>query len=593
MTEVEYSDANAADHAEDNNEVSTEPGTASSAASDIKFTDLGLCTELTDTVAEQGYTKPSPIQEKAIPAVLEGKDVMAAAQTGTGKTAGFTLPILDRLRQGRAPFPKQARVLILTPTRELAAQVAESVDTYGKKLRTTSAVVFGGVNVNPQKKKLAQGVDVLIATPGRLLDLYEQKAILFPRIETLVLDEADRMLDMGFITDILKIMALLPKQRQTILFSATFSDPIRNLAQGIMRDPVEISVTPPNSTVDKIEQCIYPVEKRDKPDLLAALIENNDWQQVLVFCRTKHGSDKLARILSKKGLESVAIHGNKAQNARTRALDEFKNYEVRVLVATDIAARGLDIDKLPHVVNYDLPNVPEDYVHRIGRTGRAGANGLAVSLVSPDEFEELANIEWLIKKILPRKSADGIVPDCELPESNIDKKPRFPKNKSGNSRGGRNERGPRGDSRGDRRSDNSRDGNRPPRRRNDRRDDRRDDRPREERGERNDRPRRNNRNDRRRDGERSDESRDENRRDGQKRDNNRRNDRRRNDRRGRDGDKERSDRPQGDKPKRDRNRNRNNETRHSKGPRKDSKGKGKKESIAKKVWGFLTLKDID
>jgi ATP-dependent RNA helicase RhlE len=393
------------------------------------FTPLGLCAELVAAVASKGYTIPTPIQEQSIPPILAGKDILAAAQTGTGKTAGFTLPILDGLRHGQRAKKKQARVLILTPTRELAAQVEESVKTYGKNLNLSSAVVFGGVNIGAQKRRLAVGVDILVATPGRLLDLYQQRVISFPELEVLVLDEADRMLDMGFIHDIRKILAILPKKRQTLMFSATFSKEVRQLAKGIVHEAVEVSVTPPNSTVDAITQHVYSVEKKDKPVLLEALIKDGGWHQVLVFCRTKHGSDKLTRILCKKGIKAVAIHGNKSQNQRTRALAQFKNNEVSVLVATDIAARGLDIEQLPYVVNYELPNISEDYVHRIGRTGRANAKGHAVSLVCIEEFEYLVDIEFLIKKIIPRKVLDGVVRPHVLPKSSLDKKPFFPKKK--------------------------------------------------------------------------------------------------------------------------------------------------------------------
>jgi len=385
----------------------------------MHFDSLGLSPAILEAVTEQGYETPSPIQAQAIPAVLEGKDVMAAAQTGTGKTAGFTLPLLERLSSGQHAQGNQVRALVLTPTRELAAQVGDSVATYGKHLPLRSAVVFGGVKINPQMMKLRKGVDVLVATPGRLLDLYNQNAVKFKQLEVLVLDEADRMLDMGFIHDIRKILALLPKQRQNLMFSATFSDDIRRLAKGLVNNPVEISVTPPNSTVESVEQLLYPVDKNRKPALLTRLIKDGQWQQVLVFSRTKHGANRLAKHLDNKGIQAAAIHGNKSQGARTRALAEFKNGDIRVLVATDIAARGLDIDQLPHVVNFDLPNVPEDYVHRIGRTGRAGASGEAVSLVCADEFKQLADIERLIQKLLPRKIIEGFEPVNKLPESRL------------------------------------------------------------------------------------------------------------------------------------------------------------------------------
>ncbi|MDH5259104.1 MAG: DEAD/DEAH box helicase, partial [Gammaproteobacteria bacterium] len=393
----------------------------------MSFDTLGLSTPILDAVAEHGYKTPSPIQLEAIPAVIQGKDVMAAAQTGTGKTAGFTLPILELLSQGQHARPNHTRALILTPTRELAAQINESVITYGKNLPLNSTVVFGGVKINPQMMALRKGVDILVATPGRLMDLYNQNAIKFSQLEILVLDEADRMLDMGFIHDIKKILAILPKKRQNLLFSATFSDDIRKLAKGLVNNPVEISVTPRNATATTVTQLIHPVDKKQKSALLAHLIKENKWEQVLVFSRTKHGANRLARYLEEDGIHSAAIHGNKSQGARTKALADFKNGEVSVLVATDIAARGLDIDQLPQVVNFDLPNVPEDYVHRIGRTGRAGASGQAVSLVSADEFPQLSDIERLIKKLLIRKLVDGFEPVHDLPESKLDTRPIKPK----------------------------------------------------------------------------------------------------------------------------------------------------------------------
>ncbi|GGB79742.1 ATP-dependent RNA helicase RhlE [Marinobacterium zhoushanense] len=389
----------------------------------MSFASLGLSDPILKAVAEQGYDTPSPIQLQAIPAVLEGKDVMAAAQTGTGKTAGFTLPILQRLSDGERAKPNQVRTLILTPTRELAAQVAESVSTYGKYLPLRSTVVFGGVSINPQMMALRKGVDLLIATPGRLLDLYKQNAVRFNQLEVLVLDEADRMLDMGFIHDIKRILALLPPKRQNLLFSATFSNEIRDLAKGLVHDPVEISVTPRNSTAETVKQWISPVDKKAKAPLLIKLIKDQNWHQVLVFTRTKHGANKLSTQLDNAGIRSAAIHGNKSQNARTKALSEFKSNKLQALVATDIAARGLDIDQLPQVVNYDLPNVPEDYVHRIGRTGRAGASGQAVSLVCADEIDQLRAIERLINQLLKREVIDGFDPVHALPESSLDRKP--------------------------------------------------------------------------------------------------------------------------------------------------------------------------
>ena len=385
----------------------------------MSFTSLGLSAPILSAVTDKGYDTPSAIQAQAIPAVLEGRDVMAAAQTGTGKTAGFTLPILELLSRGERANANQARALILTPTRELAAQIGENVAMYGKNLPLRSTVVFGGVKINPQMIKLRRGVDILVATPGRLLDLYNQNAVKFNQLEILVLDEADRMLDMGFIHDIRKILAVLPKRRQNLMFSATFSGDIRQLAKGLVNNPVEISVSPEVTTAKSVTQCIYPVDKNQKPALLTHLINSNNWQQVLIFSKTKHGANRLATQLDNAGIKAAAIHGNKSQGARTRALAEFKNGDVRALVATDIAARGLDIDQLPQVVNFDLPNVPEDYVHRIGRTGRAGATGHAVSLVCADEFKLLADIERLIKEILPREIPEGFTPVNPLPESRL------------------------------------------------------------------------------------------------------------------------------------------------------------------------------
>ena len=397
----------------------------------MQFTDLPLSAELLKAVAEKGYTIPSPIQQQAIPAVLAGRDLMAAAQTGTGKTAGFTLPLLQLLaegkQQGRKVQPNQVRALILTPTRELAAQVAESVELYGKYLPLRSALVFGGVKINPQMMALRKGTDILIATPGRLMDLYQQNAVRFNQLEVLVLDEADRMLDMGFIRDIKKILALLPPKRQNLLFSATFSTEIRALAKGLLNDPLEVTVTPPNSTVERIEQWLYPVDKAQKANLLIQQIKQHNWQQVLVFTKTKHGANKLTLLLEKAGITAMAIHGNKSQNARTKALADFKAGAVRVLVATDIAARGLDIQQLPQVVNFELPNVAEDYVHRIGRTGRAGAAGLAISLVCAEEMKELKGIERLIKQAIPRQVIASFAPVQPLPETVANPRPLPPK----------------------------------------------------------------------------------------------------------------------------------------------------------------------
>jgi ATP-dependent RNA helicase RhlE len=376
----------------------------------MSFESLGLEAELLRAVSEQGYTEPTPIQLQAIPIILQGRDIMAGAQTGTGKTAGFTLPLLQRLGESRPDGGKRpVRVLVLTPTRELAAQVGESVETYGRHLPYRSAIIFGGVKINPQIEKLRRGVDVLIATPGRLLDHAQRGTLDLSQVETLVLDEADRMLDMGFIHDIRRIMKLLPakENRQSLLFSATFSKEIRQLAQQFLERPERVEVSPRNSTVEIIDQMAYPVDKRRKRELLSHLIGAGYWKQVLVFTRTKHGANRLTRQLVSDGLSATAIHGNKSQAARTRALAEFKSGKTRVLVATDIAARGLDIDQLPHVVNFDLPNVPEDYVHRIGRTGRAGREGTAISLVSPDEGKLLRDIERLIGQNIPQQVLEG------------------------------------------------------------------------------------------------------------------------------------------------------------------------------------------
>ncbi len=382
----------------------------------MSFTTLGLCAPILRAVKETGYTEPTPIQKQAIPLILEGKDVLAGAQTGTGKTAGFTLPLLQNLmdtpiQKGKA---RKVRALILTPTRELAAQVAESVGTYSKYLPFSYTVIFGGVGINPQISRLRKGVDIVIATPGRLLDLEGQGAIDLSHIECLILDEADRMLDMGFVHDIKKVLALLPKKRQNLLFSATFSTEIKKLADNLLNAPVLIEVARANQTTAQVEQVVYPVDKARKRELLIHLIKENNWQQVLVFTRTKHGANKLSQQLEKKGITSAAIHGNKSQGARTRALADFKAGSVRVLVATDIAARGIDIDQLPHVVNFELPNVPEDYVHRIGRTGRAGCEGEAASLVCIDEKELLRDIEKLIKKEIHKVQIQGFTPDPSI-----------------------------------------------------------------------------------------------------------------------------------------------------------------------------------
>ena len=384
----------------------------------MSFQQLGLSEALLTAIADQGYTAPTPVQQKAIPAIIQGRDIIAAAQTGTGKTAGFTLPILQRLSE--KPVDKRCvRVLILTPTRELAAQVHESVQTYGKHLPFKATPVFGGVAINPQISRLRKGSEIVIATPGRLLDLVNQRAINLSNVEMLVLDEADRMLDMGFIHDIKRVLKLLPPQRQNLLFSATFSSEIKQLASGLLNNPESIEVAPQNATAERVSQLIHPVDRSRKAELLSFLIGSKNWQQVLVFTRTKHGANRLVTQLERDGLTSAAIHGNKSQGARTRALADFKNGKVRVLIATDIAARGLDIVKLPYVVNFDLPNISEDYVHRIGRTGRAENEGLATSLVCIDEKDLLRDIERLLKCKLPQEVLPGFEPDPTIPAEPI------------------------------------------------------------------------------------------------------------------------------------------------------------------------------
>ena len=389
----------------------------------MSFDSLGLSAELLRAVATQGYSEPTPVQRQAIPVILEGRDILAGAQTGTGKTAGFTLPLLQRLNQrAQGKGHRPVRALILTPTRELAAQVGESVDTYGKHLPLKSMVIFGGVKINPQISKLRHGVDILVATPGRLLDHVGQKTLDLSRVEILVLDEADRMLDMGFIRDIRKILALLPGGRQNLLFSATFSNDIKQLADKLLNSPVMIEVARRNTAAERVSQLVHPVDRSRKRELLSFLIGSNNWQQVLVFTRTKHGANRLAKQLESDGLTATAIHGNKTQGARTRALANFKSGEVRVLVATDIAARGLDIDQLPHVVNFELPNVPEDYVHRIGRTGRAGNEGEALSLVCVDEQGLLKDIERLLKRDIPKIVIQGYEPNPNIKAEPIQKR---------------------------------------------------------------------------------------------------------------------------------------------------------------------------
>ncbi len=381
----------------------------------MSFENLGLRAELLRAVSEKGYTTPSPIQQQAIPPIMQGKDIMGGAQTGTGKTAGFTLPLLHNLMEsGKKPKARTVRALVLTPTRELAAQVAESVEMYGKHLPLKSTVIFGGVSINPQIKKLRNGVDILVATPGRLLDHVSQKTIDLSNLEILVLDEADRMLDMGFIHDIRKVLALVPKQKQTLLFSATFSNDIKKLANGLLNSPILIEVNRINTAVESVKQVVHPVDKNRKRELLSYLIGSNNWQQVLVFNRTKHGANRLAEQLTNDGILSAAIHGNKSQSARTKALADFKSGKIRVLVATDIAARGIDIDQLPHVVNFELPNVSEDYVHRIGRTGRAGNEGEAMSLVCVDEHKLLRDIERLMKRDIAKVIIDDFEPDPSI-----------------------------------------------------------------------------------------------------------------------------------------------------------------------------------
>ncbi len=381
----------------------------------MNFEDLKLAPAIVQAVQEQGYTAPTPIQEQAIPAVLAGHDLLAGAQTGTGKTAGFTLPMLHRLSESAtAPAkgaPRPIRALVLAPTRELAAQVEESVRAYGKHLKLKSAVIFGGVGMNPQIERIKKGIDILVATPGRLLDLAGQGHVDLSAVEILVLDEADRMLDMGFIHDVKKVLALLPEQKQSLLFSATFSDDIRALAASLLKNPLSIQVTPPNTTVERIRQVIYPVGRARKKEVLAHLISQNNWSQVLVFTRTKYGANHVAEYLTKHGIKAMALHGNKSQSARTQALADFKSGELRALVATDIAARGIDIDELPHVVNYEIPNVPEDYVHRIGRTGRAGASGEAASLVCMDEEGFMHEIEKFTRQQIPVQILEGFGPE--------------------------------------------------------------------------------------------------------------------------------------------------------------------------------------
>lgn len=404
----------------------------------MSFRSLGLSDALLKALDKKGYKEPSTIQEKAIPLILEQKDVLASAQTGTGKTAGFTLPMLQTLSQKKQFRGRPIRALVLTPTRELAAQIYDNVRAYSEFLDIKSTVIFGGVNANPQIKTLRSGVDILVATPGRLLDLHNQRIFSLSNIEILVLDEADRMLDMGFLRDIKKILSLMPAKRQNLLFSATFSKEIKKLAGGILNHPVLVEATPENTTAEKVDQRVYHVDKGKKPELVIKLISEGNWEQVLMFTRTKHGANRLSDKLVKRGISSAAIHGNKSQGARTKALDGFKKRTVRVLVATDIAARGLDIPLLPHVINFELPNVPEDYVHRIGRTGRAGASGQAISLVSHEEAGYLKDIERLLGQKLIPESVAGFEPGPA--PKNMKETPKKTQSKSGNRKFNRRRR---------------------------------------------------------------------------------------------------------------------------------------------------------
>ena len=404
------------------------------------FSELGLNAKLVQNITAKGYDKPSPIQAQAIPLVLAGGDLMAAAQTGTGKTAAFTLPLLQRLKGAGRPGPKDVSCLILTPTRELAAQIADGIRAYGAGIKLHSQMVCGGVNIRPQIRQLARGTDILVATPGRLLDLLGQGAIRLDHVKMWVLDEADRMLDMGFIPAMRRIHAELPKQRQTLMFSATFSREIENLAGEFLHQPKKIQVTPANTTVSRIDQTVYAVDKARKTELLKHLVSTERWGQVLVFSRTKYGADKISRQLTKAGINSDSIHGDKKQGARTRSLKQFKDGRLQVLVATDIAARGIDIQQLPRVVNFDLPHVAEDYVHRIGRTGRAGEAGIALSLVSADEVAQLQKIEKLIKKSLPREEVEGFEPEHRLPTKEVKTSGKRPPKKAKPKSGARKQR---------------------------------------------------------------------------------------------------------------------------------------------------------
>lgn len=417
----------------------------------MSFSQLKLCPEILKAIKDEGYETPTPVQAQAIPYILEGRDMLAGAQTGTGKTAGFTLPMLEILSKTPPAKPKRRiRALILTPTRELAAQVGESVKTYGKYLTLKSTIIFGGVGINPQITALKNGVDILIATPGRLLDHVGQGTVDLGRVEIFVLDEADRMLDMGFIKDIKRVIEKLPKKRQNLLFSATYSDEIKALANSLLKNPAEVEVARRNTSSELVAQSVYLVDCKRKSALLLKLITDNKWEQVLVFTRTKHGANKLSEYLEKSKISSAAIHGNKSQGARTKALDDFKKGKVKVLVATDIAARGIDIDALPHVVNFELPNISEDYVHRIGRTGRAGCEGEAVSLVCVDEAEYLKGIEKLIKKEIPKRIMEGFEPDPLIKAEPISRGGGGGRSGSGNRGGNTSSRGSNTNNRGNR-----------------------------------------------------------------------------------------------------------------------------------------------
>ena len=424
----------------------------------MTFATLGLSEQLLRAVQDNGYTRPTPIQAQAIPAILQGADIMGAAQTGTGKTAGFTLPLLQLLAPELLDGSSRLRALVLVPTRELAAQVQDSVRIYGKYLKLRSAAVFGGVNINPQIKLLRGGIDILVATPGRLLDLLQQNAVRFNDIEILVLDEADRMLDMGFLPDIKRIISRLPARRQNLMFSATFSGEIRRLARSITNTPLEIDAAPRNVMVDTVTHKVHPVDKSQKSALLSHLIQTQNWFQALVFNRTKHGVDKLVKRLARDNIPAGALHGNKTQAQRTRTMNDFKKNKIRILVATDIAARGLDIDQLSHVVNFDLPHVPEDYIHRIGRTGRAGASGQAISLVSTDEHELLRDIERLIKRKIQRETVTDfkpVDPGAEfVPADRENRPPRRTRNNGQNS--SRKHQGQRSNHKRDKRGANDR-----------------------------------------------------------------------------------------------------------------------------------------